>query len=78
MSHRRIALAWRPDAVLADCAGTDLVLARVGPERCPDDTPILGSRALAESGGVAVRLKADGLELETVAQRRGRWPWAMP
>jgi competence protein ComEC len=77
LGEHRVALARRAEAVREDCGGlADLVIARVGSERCAGATPALGPRALAASGGIAVRLDGGDLRVETVAGARGRWPWA--
>lgn len=73
---RRVALARRLDAVLEDCASADLVLSRVGPERCAGGARLIGPRALVASGGVALWLQADGITVRTVQDSRGRWPWS--
>lgn len=75
LGGQRVALARHPEAVAEDCVKADLVIARVGPERCPGGTPVIAGRALARSGGLAVRRAGDALEVKTVAQARGRWPW---
>lgn len=72
---RRIALARAAEAALEDCGRVDLVIARIGPERCARGGALIGPRALAASGGLAVRGGKGGLVVETVAARRGRWPW---
>jgi competence protein ComEC len=75
LGERRVALARRAEAVREDCGLADFVIARVGSERCAGATPALGPRALAASGGIAVRLDEGELHVETVAGTRGRWPW---
>jgi competence protein ComEC len=75
---RRVALARSAGALAADCRLADLVIARGGTESCPDGTPLIGARALAASGGLAVRLGADGVRVTTIAERRGAWPWVVP
>jgi competence protein ComEC len=72
-----VALAFRVAAVVEDCGRVDLVIARVGPERCRGGE-MLGPRALRASGGLAVRRYGDRLEVRTVAESRGRWPWNAP
>lgn len=73
-----IALARRIDALLEDCRTAAYVVARLGPESCPNGTAALvGPRALSRSGGLALWIEADGTVLtRSVAQARGRWPWA--
>jgi competence protein ComEC len=71
----RISLALTMEAVLEDCTWADLVIAPVGPERCDGPARLIGPRALRRSDGLAVRLTADGIEVDTVAGRRGAWPW---
>jgi competence protein ComEC len=77
LAGRRVTLARHPEAVLEDCGRVELVVARVGPERCSRDGAVLGPRALARSGGIAISANADGLAVETVAERRGDWPWVL-
>lgn len=73
---RKLALATAIEAVIEDCALVDLVVAAVGPERCDGRARLIGPRALRASDGLAIRLHGDGVIVETVAERRGRWPWA--
>ena len=77
-----VSLARTPAAVVEDCAGTDLVIARFGPAHCPATSAkaatMLASRRLFFSGGIAVRIGSDGPRIETVAEGRGAWPWAQP
>jgi competence protein ComEC len=75
LAGRRVALARRPEAAFEDCGRVDLVIARVGPERCSQDSALIGPRALAASSGIAVVGTSTGLEIATVAASRGRWPW---
>lgn len=74
----RIVLARRLEAALEGCRSPGLVIARLGPERCPDGAAeLIGPRALARSGGLAAWLEADGsARLRAVADGRGRWPWS--
>lgn len=75
LGDRRVALARLPEAVAEDCRRADLVIARVGPDRCPSGAPLIAGRALARSGGLAVRQVGGGLDVTTVARARGSWPW---
>lgn len=74
----RITLARRPDALLEACRKPGLVVARLGPERCPEGpAELVGPRALAASGGLAIWLEEDGtIRSRSVAEARGAWPWA--
>lgn len=74
----RVTLARRPDALLEASREPGLVIARLGPERCPGGGPatLLGPRALAATGGLALWLEPDGtIRRRAVAETRGRWPW---
>ncbi|MCS6778264.1 MAG: ComEC family competence protein [Geminicoccaceae bacterium] len=77
---RPIVLARRLDALLQACREPGLVIARVGPERCPSGpAELVGPRALALSGGLAVWIGPNGtLVRRTVTGERGAWPWARP
>jgi competence protein ComEC len=76
VAGKRVALARHAEAGREDCARAALVVARVGPERCPGPAEIIGPRALLHSGGLALRRVGVGLRVETVAQARGSWPWS--
>ncbi len=74
----QVTLARRPEALLEACREAGLVIARLGPERCPGGGPaeLLGPRALAATGGLALWLEPDGtIRRRAVAETRGRWPW---
>ncbi|MGE3740156.1 MAG: ComEC/Rec2 family competence protein [Geminicoccaceae bacterium] len=75
LAGTRISLAFRADAAIEDCALVALVIARAGPERCAR-AEMIGPRALLRSDGLAVRRTGEGLEVRTVADWRGAWPWA--
>lgn len=76
VAGRKVALSRRAEAVSEDCGRADLVLARAGPEGCSGGGPPgFGPLALARSGGLAVWAGRDGLEVRSVAESRGRWPW---
>ncbi|MCS7268326.1 MAG: ComEC family competence protein [Geminicoccaceae bacterium] len=72
-----ILLARRIDALLEACREAGLVIARLGPERCPNGpAALVGPRALARSGGLVSWLEANGtVRFLSVAETRGRWPW---
>jgi competence protein ComEC len=74
----RVTLARRLDALLEACRAPGLVIARLGPERCPQGpAELVGPRALLESGGLALRFEPDGsIRRWSVAETRGAWPWA--
>jgi competence protein ComEC len=72
---RKLALAWAADTVAEDCRLADLVIAAVGPEQCDGPATLVGRWALWRSGGIAVRLDGGTIIMETVAERRGAWPW---
>jgi competence protein ComEC len=74
----RVVLARRLDAVLEACRAGGLVIARLGPERCPDGpAELVGPRALARSGGLALWLDAGGPgRRRAVSEGRGGWPWS--
>jgi competence protein ComEC len=73
----RLTLARRLEALLEACREPGLVVARLGPERCPaGPAELVGPRALLESGGLALRLEPDGtIRRRTVVETRGAWPW---
>lgn len=74
----RVTLARRLEALLEACREPGLVIARLGPERCPGGGPatLLGPRALAGSGGLALWLEPEGtIRRREVAETRGGWPW---
>lgn len=75
LAGARVSLAFRADAAIEDCALVALVIARVGPERCAR-AEMIGPRALLRSDGLAVRRTGEGLEIRSVADWRGAWPWA--
>ena len=75
LSGTRISLAFRADAAIEDCSLVSLVIARAGPERCVG-ADLIGPRALLRSDGLAVRHVGDELEVRSVAEWRGAWPWA--
>lgn len=75
LAGKRVTLARRPEAAFEDCGRVDLVVARVGPERCGRGGALIGPRALAASGGIALVRTDAGFTVETVTARRGRWPW---
>lgn len=77
---RAIVFARRLDALLQACREPGLVIARVGPERCPSGpAELVGPRALALGGGLALWIGPDGaIARRTVAGERGVWPWARP
>ena len=70
---RAVSLARRPDALREDCGRADLVLSRSG--SCRGRGESLGWWDVYDGGGVAVRIGRDGVDIETVSQSRGRWPW---
>lgn len=74
----RLTLARRLEALLEACREPGLVVARLGPERCPGGpAELVGPRALLESGGLALRLEPDGtIRRRSVVETRGFWPWA--
>lgn len=73
---RRIALDWRADAVAEDCGRVDLVIAAVGPERCPTgDAALIGPMALRASEGISLDLEGGAMRLRRVVDERGAWPW---
>ncbi len=76
----RLTLARRLDALLEGCREPGLVIARLGPERCPaGPAELVGPRALAASGGMVLRVEPDGtIRRRTVAETRGGWPWVRP
>ena len=76
LSGSRVSLAFHADAAIEDCRLVSLVIARIGPERCAGAT-MIGPRALLRSQGLAVRRSGDGLEVTTVSEWRGAWPWAV-
>lgn len=71
-----VALVRRADALREDCARADLVLSRSG--SCRGRTAFRGWWDVYDGGGLAIRFGRDGLEVETVTQSRGRWPWVPP
>jgi competence protein ComEC len=73
-----VALVRRMDAFSEDCRLADLVIARIGPERCAGPARLIGPRALLRSGGLAIGLDGGRLTVRTVAEGRGDWPWAAP
>ena len=75
LSGVKVSLAQRAEAAIEDCRLVALVIARAGPERCAP-ARLIGPRALRRSEGVAVRLTGDGLDVRTVNEWRGRWPWS--
>lgn len=77
---RAIVLARRPEALLEACREPGLVIARVGPERCPSGpAELVGPRALARSGGSVFWIGPDGtIARRTVTGERGAWPWTGP
>ncbi len=78
VAGRRISVARTVQAVLEDCPLVDLVIARVGPERCPGAGALIGPRRLWRSDGLALAAAGDGLVVTTVAGSRGHWPWTGP
>jgi hypothetical protein len=44
-------------------------------ERCRNGTPLIGPEALRPSGGVALRVGADGIDISSVRAARGDRPW---
>ena len=76
----RLTLARRLDALLEACRAPGLVIARLGPEHCPaGPAELVGPRALAASGGMAIRFEPDGtIRRRSVAEARGAWPWVRP
>jgi competence protein ComEC len=75
LAGRRVSLAHRLEAAVEDCVRVDLVVARVGPERCGADGEMIGPRALFASGGLAVTVAGPTLRVRTVSASRGDWPW---
>ena len=75
LAGTKISLAFRVEAAVEDCRLVALVIARTGPEHCAQGE-LIGPRALRRSEGIAIRRGGDGLTIQTVAQWRGRWPWA--
>ena len=71
----RVSLANRVAAAVEDCPVVALTVARVGPERCPGGK-LIGPRALRASGGLAVTHHGEQLEVRSVADSRGDWPWS--
>jgi competence protein ComEC len=72
---KRVALARRPEALEADCARADLVISYPRAERCRNGTPLIGPEALRPSGGIALRVGADGIDISSVRAARGDRPW---
>lgn len=72
-----VSLAQSAGAAVEDCGQARLVIARAGPERCPGGKgSLIGPRSLRSSGGLTLREAGGGLVVESVAARRGRWPWS--
>ena len=65
LAGQRVAISWSAAAVARDCALADLVIAKNGPKRCSNGTPMLDYFALRRAGGLAVHT-------------RGWWPGAAP
>ena len=74
----KVSLSRRAGAAVEDCALAALVVSRAGPEACPAGGRLVGPRALWASQGLTVWRTGGGLEVETVAASRGRWPWSTP
>lgn len=71
-----IALPRAPAALAVDCARAVLVITGLRGAACPDGTArVLDGEALERLGGIALRVRDDGLLIESVAERRGRRPW---
>jgi competence protein ComEC len=70
-----LALARRPEALEEDCRRADLVISYPRLERCRDGAPLIGPRALAAMGGLAVWLEPAGIERLSVREVRGARPW---
>lgn len=75
LGKRRLLLARRVEAVAEDCGAVDIVIARVGVERCPGSGILVDSRALHGSAGLSVTMARDRLDVRTIAKARGDWPW---
>jgi competence protein ComEC len=71
-----VSLARGIRAAIEDCGRADLVIAGQTPRHCAAPTRLIGWRELAASQGLAVRIQGGRIEFETVAARRGAWPWA--
>ncbi|MFZ5791992.1 MAG: ComEC/Rec2 family competence protein [Pseudomonadota bacterium] len=71
-----VALAWSTEALLDDCRVADLVVA-LEPVRkdCPSATRVIDRFDLWREGGHAVWLAPGRIEIESVADSRGRRPW---
>ena len=76
MGAGRVSLAHGVEAAVEDCGLVDLVIARVGPERCRRDGDMIGPWGLRDAGGIAVAHIGGQIEVSTVAASRGDWPWA--
>jgi competence protein ComEC len=72
---QRLSLARHLEAATEDCGRVDLLIARVGAERCPGGEALIGPKALAASGGLALIRDGAGFRLQTVSSSRGQWPW---
>ena len=70
-----VSLANRVEAAVEDCGRVALTFARVGPESCGAGK-LIGPRALRTSGGLAVTREGERLEIRSVADSRGDWPWS--
>lgn len=75
LAGRKVTLARRLEAALEDCGVSALVIARVGSGRCAGPGTIIGPARLHATGGLAVIASPSGLTVDTVADRRGDWPW---
>ncbi|MGH6942217.1 ComEC/Rec2 family competence protein [Hypericibacter sp.] len=71
-----VALAWSTEALLDDCGEADLVIS-LEPVRkpCPSAQRVIDRFDLWRQGGHAIWLEPGGIEIETVAERRGNRPW---
>lgn len=76
---RRVALVRTDGELEHACRHAHIVVARIEVTRpCTNPELLVDSRSLARSGAVAVQLTTAGLQVVTVAERRGNRPWVAP
>lgn len=68
-----VALVRRADALAEDCRRATLVVADVG--RCDPPTRFIDWRAARASQGMALYFGEDRVDVRTVRDSRGAWPW---
>lgn len=72
----RVSYVSDPVAFAEDCAWADVVVTPISPPQwCRDDAIVIGPQDAARSGAITLTKTANGIAIETAADRSGDRPW---